>query len=82
MMEEVSKTVVINLTANTLLSVAMRLQKERNMSNEDLEMAVSKVLLDIKSATSLEYANRLVELTCKLNDLEKKSEENENGESV
>ena len=76
-MNNLSKGVIINLTANTLLSMAMRLQRERGLTNEELEFAVSKVMLDITNAKSLEYANQIVELTTNVQRLEQLQKEEE-----
>lgn len=76
-MNNLSKGVIINLTANTLLSMAVKLQRERGLTNEELELAVSKVMLDITTAKSLEYANQIVELTTNVQRLEQLQKEEE-----
>ena len=76
-MNNLSKGVIINLTANTLLSMAVKLQRERGLTNEELELAVSKVMLDITNAKSLEYANQIVELTTNVQRLEQLQKEEE-----
>lgn len=85
-MEKLSRITIINLTANILLGVTMKLQKERNLTNEEMEMVMSKVMLDISSAKSLEYANQILMLTQKIQQLEEKSKEvakeDTDGESV
>ena len=69
-MENLSKGIIINLTANTLLNTALKLQQERGLNNEELELVISKVLLDVTNAKSLEYASKIVNLTSKVQALD------------
>ncbi len=63
---EVSRHVLIDLSANTLLSFVSKIQRERRLSNEELELVVMKVLDDVRATKSLEYANTILNLTAQI----------------
>ena len=72
---EVSRAVVIDLSANTVVSFLSKLQKERNLSSDEMEMVVTKALNEVKSVKELDYANQILELTYKIQQLEKSEKE-------
>ena len=67
---ELPKETAIELTANALLNVANNLRKERRLSFADMDMVLTKVMLDIKSTEMIEQANKVVELTARAQELE------------
>lgn len=69
------RTVEINLAANAVLNFIAKLQQERGLNNEDLDLMIAKVALDIKSAKEIDLALQVHNLTARLQKLEEKGKE-------
>lgn len=68
------KSAIIDLTYNTLCGQISTLQQQRKLTNEDVEVILTRVLMDIKSARLIESADTILKLTQQVETLEKKEE--------
>lgn len=77
---EVARTVVIDLSANTLVNFLSKLQKERNLSSDEMELVMMRAMNEVKSVKELSYANKILDLTYRIQQLEKQIPEEPEGE--
>lgn len=74
-MKQLPKTVMIDLTHQTLLAEIKELQAQRGLSNCEMELILTQVLNDVKTAKEADYAETILDLTYELQQREKESEE-------
>lgn len=87
-MTQLPKTIMLDLTHDTILSQVKELQAERGLTNCEMELVLTKVLNDIKTAKEKDYSETILDLVFQLQQQEKRDNEpimtlvNENGEKV
>lgn len=74
-MKQLPKTVMIDLTHQTLLAEIKELQAQRGLSNCEMELILTQVLNDVKSAKEADYAETILDLTYELQQKEQESKE-------
>ena len=72
------KNVVIDLTYNALANQVSLFQQQRKLTNDEIEGILIRILHDVQTARIVESANTILELTQKVEALEKKEAEKEN----
>ncbi len=71
------KSAIIDLTYNALCFQVNTLQQQRKLTNEDMEVIVTRILSDIKGVRLIESADTILKLTQKVEALEKKESEHD-----
>lgn len=71
------KNVVIDLTYNALANQVSLFQQQRKLTNDEIEGILIRILHDVQTARIVESANTILELTQKVEALEKKEAEND-----
>lgn len=69
-MTNVPKTVMLDLTHQTLLMHVKELQAQRGLTNCEMELVLTQVLNDIKSAKESDYAETIINLVYQLQQKE------------
>lgn len=69
------KSVIVDLTYDVLKRQIKELQAQRNISNDDMETILYRVLADIKVEKERDYAETILDLTYQLQEMNKNLEE-------
>lgn len=76
------KSVIVDLTYDVLKRQIKELQAQRNISNDDMETILYRVLADIKVEKERDYAETILDLTYQLQEMNKKLEEKDDIKEV
>ena len=76
------KSVIVDLTYDVLKRQIKELQAQRNISNDDMETILYRVLADIKVEKERDYAETILNLTYQLQEMNKKLEEKDDIKEV
>lgn len=71
-MTQLPKTIMLDLTHDTILNQVKELQAQRGLTNCEMELILIKVLNDIKTAKERDYASAIFDLTYELQQKEQK----------
>lgn len=87
-MTQLPKTIMLDLTHQTILTQVKELQSQRNLTNCEMELVLTQVINDIKTAKEIDYSETILDLVYQLQQQETKDNEpvmtlvKENGEQV
>lgn len=87
-MTQLPKTIMLDLTHQTILTQVKELQAQRNLTNCEMELVLTQVINDIKTAKEIDYSETILDLVYQLQQQETKDNEpvmtlvKENGEQV
>lgn len=65
------KTVLVDLSADLLFRNAKQIQQQRNLSTDDMEIVLEKVLNKIREEKQTEYANIILDLSYQVQEKDK-----------
>lgn len=74
-MTKLPKTIMLDLTHDTILSQVKELQAQRGLTNCEMELILTQVLNDIKTFKEKDYAETILDLVYELQQKEQKSQE-------
>lgn len=74
-MVQIPKTVMLDLTHDTILSQVKELQAQRGLNNCEMELILTQVINDIKTAKEKDYAETIFDLVYELQQKEQQSKE-------
>ena len=72
-----SRSVILDLTYNALLNHVGMIQQQRNLTNDEIEGLLIRILHDVQAAKILESANTILKLTKQVEELEEKGGKND-----
>ena len=75
-----NKTIVMDLTHDTILRYIAEIQAQRNLSSADMELILYRVLGDVKTAKEKDYANMILDLSYENQELKKQIKTTEDKE--
>ncbi len=79
-MTNVPKTIMLDLTHQTLLMQVKELQAQRGLTNCEMELVLTQVLNDIKSAKESDYAETIINLVYQLQQKEQEESSEDKSE--
>lgn len=71
------KSALIDLTYSTLCFQVNTLQQQRKLTNEDIEVILTRILQDVKGTRLIEAADTILQLEKRIEELEKGVGEND-----
>lgn len=71
----IKKSVIIDLSTELILKNVKELQNQRNLSSDDMEAVLYRVLNHIKDEKNKEYSNTIFDLTLEIQQKDKQLEE-------
>lgn len=74
-MTQLPKTIMLDLTHDTLLNTVKELQVQRNLTNCEMELVISQVLNDIKTAKEKDYSETILDLVYQLQQKEQEKQD-------
>ena len=74
-MTKLPKTIMLDLTHDTILSQVKELQAQRGLTNCEMELILTQVLNDIKTSKEKDYAETILDLVYELQQKEQESQE-------
>lgn len=75
---QIQKAVLMDLSTDLLLKNVKEIQKQRNLTIDDMEYVLEKVLSQLRKEKQAEYANIILDLTIQLQEKESQSQGEEN----
>ena len=72
-----SKTALIELTYNLLCNQISTIQRQQKLTNDDMDVIITRISQDIKSMKLVESADTILKLSQRVEELEKKEAGND-----